>query len=257
MDAINLLPVKAFSDNYIWLARHDAADSVVIVDPGDAEPVLRMLETLALTPCAILITHHHHDHIGGIPGLLKHFHVPVFGPANSAIPGLTQTVREGDSVELDNGLSFNVLEVPGHTLDHIAYCGHEVVFVGDTLFAGGCGRLFEGSAEQMLQSLHKLTALADDTRVCCAHEYTLRNLEFAREVDRQNARLAERLDHVRQLRLDDRPTLPTTIDVEKKTNPFLRCQDDQVQATAAEYAGRAVTDELEAFKVIRFWKDTR
>ena len=256
MDAISLLPVKAYSDNYIWLAQHDADDGVVIVDPGDANPVLQMMEALALTPCAILITHHHYDHIDGIPELLKHFHVPVFGPANSSIPKLTETVGEGDTVELNNKLSFSVIEVPGHTVDHIAYCGHEVVFCGDTLFAGGCGRLFEGTAEQMLQSLHKLAGLTDDTRVCCAHEYTLRNLEFARQVDRQNERLAERLEAVRQMRLDDQPTLPSTIAMEKMTNPFLRCHDSQVQAAAAQYAGRAVTDELETFKIIRFWKDT-
>ena len=256
MDTISLLPVKAFSDNYIWLAQNDAAGAVIIVDPGDANPVLQVMDAMSLTPCAILITHHHLDHTGGIRELLKHFHIPVFGPANSSIPGLSETVGENDSVNLDNGLSFKVLEVPGHTLDHIAYYGHQVLFCGDTLFAGGCGRLFEGTAEQMLQSLQKLAGLMDNTQVCCAHEYTLGNLEFAHQVDTHNSQLTERLKNVRQLRHDDQPTLPSTIGMEKQTNPFLRCHDSQVQAAAAHYAGRSITSELETFKVIRFWKDT-
>ena len=258
MDEISLIPVKAFSDNYIWLAQAqgDADTGIVIVDPGDANPVLQMMNTLAITPCAVLITHHHYDHIDGIQELLKHYDVPVYGPSASFIPGLTRHVGEGDQVELDNGLVFRVLEVPGHTTDHIAYWGHQTLFCGDTLFAGGCGRLFEGSAEQMFQSLQKLAGLPDETRICCAHEYTLNNLEFALQVDTHNELLVARLEATRKVRLAGQPSLPSLLLTEKQTNPFLRCHDGRIQAAAASYANRPMADAMETFRVIRFWKDT-
>src|SRR5574339_1138134 len=189
---LHVSPIKAFSDNYIWLI-HGLTDAkkVAAVDPGDAAPVGRHLDAHGLRLSAILITHHHPDHIGGVESLLARYPVPVYGPARENIPGYPQPLRDGDRVSLaDMGMTFGVLDVPGHTAGHIAYVGHGALFCGDTLFSAGCGRLFEGTPEQMSRSLEKLAKLAPETRVYCTHEYTLANLRVAQAVEPDNLDIA-------------------------------------------------------------------
>lgn len=230
--------VPAFQDNYIWIIQDSKRQSATVVDPGDATPVIDFLNAHGLRLDAVLITHHHADHCGGLEALLHDAfernpdqHVAVYGPENKAIAGITTIVKENDKVLLHEGtLRLNVLEVPGHTADHIAYVGTNgentpVLFCGDTLFAGGCGRLFEGTAEQMWESLQKLTVLPDDTAVYCAHEYTLSNLKFAAHVLPNDPAIAQRLGHVAALRAAQQPTVPSLIGIEKQSNPFLKCRD--------------------------------
>jgi hydroxyacylglutathione hydrolase len=257
---LNVKPLPAFTDNYIWLihGRHDER-SVAVVDPGDAEPVLRELKARDLTLRAILITHHHADHVGGVKRLLHAQpggQVAVFGPAGETIPGTPRALSEGDRIELDSlGLQFEVLNVPGHTLGHIAYVGHGTVFCGDTLFSGGCGRLFEGTAEQMANSLDKLARLDGGTQVYCTHEYTLANLAFAHAVEPDNAALADYQARCRARRRQQQPTLPSTIALEHTVNPFLRCHVDTVKQAAEAYAGQKLNSTVAVFAAIRAWKD--
>lgn len=251
--------VPAFRDNYIWLL-HGAESGetrrpTAIVDPGDALPVLRAVDKHGLTPVAILITHHHSDHIGGIAELYAHFRIPVYGPAQEAIPDLTHPLREGTRVELPGLPPFEVLEVPGHTAGHIAYVGEKLLLCGDTLFAGGCGRLFEGTAAQLYSSLQKLALLSDDTWIYCAHEYTLSNLNFAREVEPDNSALQARIQQTRQLRQAGNATVPSELGMEKRTNPFLRCHIPAVVASAERSIGRSLEPGLETFAALRRWKD--
>lgn len=252
-------PVPAFRDNYIWLL--DGSESgelgrpAAIVDPGDALPVLHALDKLSLTPVAILITHHHGDHTGGIQELCARFRVPVYGPQQEAIPGISHPLREGDRVELPGFPLLEVLEVPGHTAGHIAYVGETLLFCGDTLFAGGCGRLFEGSAEQLYSSLQKLALLPGDTWIYCAHEYTLSNLNFAQAVEPDNPVLLTRIQQTRLLRQEDKATVPSQIEMEKRTNPFLRCHIPTIVASAERYAGRSLMPGAETFAALRHWKD--
>ena len=254
-----VLAVPAFKDNYIWLLNgtQDTGGGrpVAIVDPGDARPVLQALDKPDLIPVAILITHHHPDHVGGVRDLRSRFPIPVYGPAQEAIPDITHPLCEGDRVEIPGLPAFDILEVPGHTAGHIAYVGKHSLFCGDTLFAGGCGRLFEGSAAQLYSSLQKLTLLADDTWIYCAHEYTLSNLNFALAVEPDNPVLQNRIQQTRQLRQDHKITLPSRMGVEKLTNPFLRCQTPAIVAAAAHHAGLPLTPGVETFATLRRWKD--
>ncbi len=251
------IPVSAFSDNYIWLVPGPAAPrSVAIVDPGDAAPVLEALSRMELRPVAILVTHHHYDHVDGIQALRSHFDIPIYGPTRSAIPACDHPMAEGDSLTVDNGLSLTVLETPGHTLDHLAYYGDKALFCGDTLFAGGCGRLFEGTAQQMYLSLEKIRRLPDETRIYCAHEYTLGNLRFATLVEPHNRDLAVRLEETIVLRSQGRATVPSTLELEKKTNPFLRCHLPEVRQAAERFSRRPLATPQEVFAVIRYWKDS-
>ena len=212
--------IKAFNDNYIWCMQY--RDQAVVVDPGDPAPVLQYLQQNNLTLSAILITHHHHDHTGGVAELLKHFPVTVYAPANGNYDFKHHPVAEGDCLELTEvGCELTVMEVPGHTIDHVAYYNHDILFCGDTLFAGGCGRIFEGTPEMMYQSLMRLAALPAETKVYCAHEYTLSNLHFAQSVDPDNAELMQRIEIEAAKRERDEPTVPSTIGLELKTNPFL------------------------------------
>lgn len=253
---LKIEPIPAFQDNYIWCL-HDGATAWV-VDPGDAAPVEQFLAARNLRLEGILITHHHSDHVGGVAQLLhRRAPIPVFGPLNPAIENITQRLAEGDRVAL-LGLSFTVIEVPGHTLDHIAYISETtappLLFCGDTLFAAGCGRLFEGTPEQMYASLQKLSALPSATAVYCTHEYTLANLRFARAVEPDNLALQSRALSAKQLRRESQPTLPSTLALELETNPFLRANAPTVRAAALTH-GASGTGNAEIFAALRKWKD--
>ncbi len=251
---MDVLPLRAFRDNYIWVLR--SGSRVAVVDPGDADPVLDFLERERLSLSAILITHHHRDHTGGIAKLLEHTCVPVFGPADEPIPGVTVPLREPASIEVPGiGQSFQVISVPGHTLGHLAYYGANVLLCGDTLFGCGCGRLFEGTPGQMWQSLSRLAALPGDTLVYCAHEYTEANIDFARVVEADNPALPERERRVGELRERDLPSVPSTLDEERLTNPFLRAAEPAVAASASRYAGRPLDGPAEVFAALRQWKN--
>lgn len=246
-------PVRAFEDNYIWVLRDGPVAAVV--DPGDGEPVLEFLDREGLSLSAILATHHHGDHVGGNEELLARWRVPVFGPRDPRIDTVTHPVGEGDEIEVPRlGLRMRVLEIPGHTRTHIGYYGSPGLFCGDTLFACGCGRLFEGTPQQMVQSLDKLAALPDETLVYCAHEYTLSNIRFALAVEPGNAALHERAGHERATRERDAPTLPSRIGLEKATNPFLRCTAPEVVAAARRH-DPAAAERVAVFAAIREWKN--
>lgn len=251
-------PVRAFADNYIWMILNDARSQCAIVDPGDAEPVIRWLEREGVEPVSILITHHHGDHVGGIKSLLARYPaLEVYGPASERIPAITHSLGEGDVVHLDGlGVEFQVLDVPGHTAGHIAYLGEGALFCGDTLFAGGCGRVFDGTFQQLCASLKKIRALPEDTLVYCAHEYTLDNLGFAKWVEPDNPDLQVRDDEDMALQERGIPTVPSRLSLEMATNPFLRFDVPAVIQRAEEQAGRSLAGDCEVFTVLRQWKDS-
>jgi hydroxyacylglutathione hydrolase len=254
---MQVFAVPAFSDNYLWMLVNGR--SAVVVDPGDAAPVAAFLEERDLTLTAILATHHHGDHVGGLTALANRWKCPVFGPAHEAIAGLTRTLVEGDSVEVPGlGEAFDVLDVPGHTAGHIAYVRRgepPMVFCGDTLFACGCGRLFEGTPAQMVGSLAKLKALRPDTLAYCAHEYTMSNIRFAEAVEPSNAALRERKAREAAKRARNEPTVPMRIAEELQTNPFLRWDAPEVIASASRHAGRPLHSPIEVFATVREWKN--
>ncbi|HEY8069625.1 MAG TPA: hydroxyacylglutathione hydrolase [Burkholderiales bacterium] len=251
---LEIVPLPAFQDNYIWTLRD--GKSAAVVDPGEARPVKEYLAREGLTLAAILATHHHPDHVGGIAELVAMKKVPVFGPKGEPIPELTHPVGQGDEAEIPSlKAKFSVLDIPGHTRAHVAYYGLESLFCGDTLFACGCGRVFEGTPAQMLASLSKLAALPDETRVYCGHEYTLANIKFARAVDPGNAALAAREERAKAQRAAGRPTLPSTLGEERATNPFLRCAEPVVIDSANKYLGGRIGDPVSVFAAIREWKN--
>ena len=255
MSSYQVSPVRAFTDNYIWTIRDTS--HAIVVDPGDAKPVEAYLAQEKLELAAILITHHHNDHIGGVKQLVADRKIPVYGPHDERIPDASQRLREGESITLPHfNIRLTVLEVPGHTKSHIAYHGDGMLFCGDTLFAAGCGRLFEGTPAQMHDSLNKFMRLPDDTRVYCTHEYTLSNIKFARAADPHNQALADWDARARALREVDTPTVPTTIGLERATNPFVRCNDSGVIATASQRAGKPLGDPVSVLGVIREWKNS-
>jgi hydroxyacylglutathione hydrolase len=251
---LEVSPVRAFSDNYIWLIRAPGQpDAAVVVDPGQAGPVDEALEQLGLSLLAILVTHYHFDHVGGVAELAATHGARVFGPAHERLPCEAQLLDDGDHVRLaELGLDFLVMAIPGHTLGHIAYYGHGALFCGDTLFSGGCGRLFEGTAEQMLDSLDRIAALPDETRIYCAHEYTLGNLRFAASVEPGNAEVIDALNATRER---DAITLPSELGRERSINPFLRCRLPSVRSAAEAHVGRTLARPSEVFAAVRSWKD--
>lgn len=251
-----VIPVPAFTDNYIWLI--DNGDgTALVVDPGDSDPVDAALETRGLSLAAILITHHHFDHVGGLAALKERHDCRVYGPHNPSISGIDTRLNDGDQVAVGR-YHFDILAVPGHTLDHIAYvCRHTtppLLFCGDTLFAGGCGRLFEGTPAAMHASLSRLAALPPETLVYCAHEYTLANLAFALAAEPDNDALVQRQAQAAVLRDAGQPTLPSTIALERATNPFLRSAEVSLQR-GLRASGRTADDALSAFAALRSWKD--
>lgn len=254
MNNIDIVPVRAFQDNYIWIMRRGG--NAAVVDPGDAQPVLDYLCAQKLALTAILNTHHHADHVGGNAGLLRHYQAPVYGPYDERIATVSHRLREGDHFTLAAyGLEFSVLEIPGHTRTHIAFHGGGMLFCGDTLFACGCGRLFEGTPQQMHASLAKLAALPNATRIYCGHEYTVANLRFAKAAEPANPEIAIWEREAAAQRAKNEPTLPSTIAREKTANPFLRCDQPGVIATASQYAGKPLTDPASVLGAIREWKN--
>jgi len=254
---LEIQPVPAFSDNYIWLLRERGTNRACVVDPGDAAPVVAALDELQLELDSILVTHHHYDHVGGLPALIDHYAPTVYGPENPAIAGISRTLRAGDTLEV-LGTVFSVLAVPGHTLDHIAYFHRgtpPLLFCGDTLFAGGCGRVFEGDPAMMLASLESLASLPGETRVYCAHEYTLGNLAFARAAEPDNAALRARSAAAEQTRARGEPTVPSELSLELATNPFLRCAQPELQESLRAQGRLRGDSPVAVFTAVRGWKD--
>jgi len=252
-------PLPAFDDNYIWLLRQESSDQALVVDPGDEEAVIAHLEGESLTLAAILLTHHHQDHIGGVDDLLARWpQARVFGPRDRRIPAVTDLVGEGDTIN-PPGLEgyFQVLAVPGHTATHIAYLGAGALFCGDTLFAAGCGRVFDGTFDQLAASLARIARLPPETLIYCAHEYTLANLGFAAWVEPGNPALATRTASIHSLRKAGQPTVPSTLAEELATNPFLRTSVPTVKAAAEAFAGTTLDTGAQVFASLRRWKDER
>lgn len=254
---ISITPIHAFQDNYIWLCQNKKTQSSFVVDPGDAKPVLDYLHTNHLRLCYILLTHHHHDHTGGVKELKKQTSAIVYGPKQSPFPLIDYTLEENDTIDLKEiPIKLSIMEIPGHTLDHIAYFNSELIFCGDTLFSGGCGRIFEGTPEQMYHSLEKIQNLPDSTQVYCAHEYTLSNLNFAKNIEPSNRNLLNYIEKIKILREQNQPSLPSSIGLEKSINPFLRCTEKEVITNAMNYDGQKLNTQIETFAAIRRWKDT-
>jgi hydroxyacylglutathione hydrolase len=254
---LKITPLHAFDDNYIWCIETQESDHFVVVDPGDASVVTSYALKIQKKLSAILVTHHHGDHTGGVAQLTAHYRdIPVYGPENSPYQGITHTLKEYCNVNI-LGVNFNVMEIPGHTLDHIAYFNHqqEILFCGDTLFLAGCGRVFEGTPKQMHHSLSKIMELPPTTRAYPTHEYSLANLEFAMAVDENNAALKLVQKKCKDKRSASQVTLPTTLAQEAAINPFLRVDNKAVIASANKYKANELHHPSEVFAALRQWKN--
>ncbi|MCY7297008.1 hydroxyacylglutathione hydrolase [Alteromonas sp. a30] len=258
---LQISPILAFDDNYIWCIENN--QNAYVVDPGDASPVMQYLEEKQLSLKGILVTHHHPDHIGGIKALMqwqaanKQPELHIVTPDTERYVFATQKVNDGDVVELkDLTTSLKVMQVPGHTLDHIAYVNDSALFSGDTLFSGGCGRLFEGDAKQMQSNFARFNALSDDIKVYCAHEYTAANMAFAKAVWPQNAAIDDYLDWVASQRQQEIPTIPSNIALEKKINPFMNAHSNELKKNVEQHFNNSYTSPTDVFAALRQWKDT-
>ena len=251
---MEIIGLRAFADNYIWALR--ANGHVVVVDPGDAGPVITHLEQSGDKLGAVLITHHHHDHAGGLLELIERFAVPAYGPAVEQIPGVTHQVRGGESIVVPGiNTSFDILDVGGHTRGHVAYYHSKHLFCGDALFVLGCGRLFEGTAQQMADSLQRMASLPRDTKTYCAHEYTHINLPFALSVEPNNPILQERALRLKSNIDAGIPTVPALMGEELDCNPFLRCTVPEVMASARNFRGNELHNPVEVFAALRAWRN--
>jgi len=252
----NIIAIPAFNDNYIWMIVHPTSRQAVVVDPGEAAPVLQLLQEENLKLAAILITHHHWDHTNGIEQIIARHPAPVYAPRKDNIYYSDHPVEGTELVEIPSAeLNFEVVDIPGHTLGHIAYIGHNWAFTGDTLFTGGCGRLFEGTPDQLYHSLCTLAKLPPETHVYCGHEYTTANLRFAQLVEPVNLKLQERIAETDRVRSRGMPTVPSTIALELLTNPFLRCHLPEVKSVVENYCGEPLADNVAVFAALRRWKD--
>lgn len=251
----NVFAIPAFNDNYIWCI-HDN-EYACVVDPGDVKPVMRALKEKGLKLTGILVTHHHHDHTGGIQELLETYpEITVYGPVNPKIKEIHKRLSQGDCIKITRPeIELKILETPGHTMDHIVFYNQNLVFCGDTLFSAGCGRMFEGTPDVFYQSLQKLAALPEQTKVYCTHEYTLANLAFAIHVDSSNATLHEYFDWAKKQRQQNQITLPSSIETQKKINPFLRCDDPNIKQNIEKIMNLSTQSEIEVFAALRKCKD--
>lgn len=259
---LNVLHACAFEDNYIWFATagvkstpDGGKNTCIIVDPGDADAAESGLQKYQLHPVAIFCTHRHGDHVGGVPELADKYGIPVYGPASESIRGVTHPLEGGETVDIEGIGRFQVLFTPGHTAGHIVYICGNALFCGDTLFLSGCGRLFDGTARQLFESLQLLAALPGNTRVYCTHEYTLSNMAFAQVVEPDNSSLRQALGEYRQLRQQDRPTPPSTIERELTVNPFMRTDHATVRAAVEHHVGHSLQQQVDVFTELRRWKD--
>ncbi len=252
-----VIPIPAFKDNYIWVGICRALNQAIVIDPGDGLATWHFLRDHHLNLVTILITHKHQDHTGGVDFLLHHYpNIPVYGKKIENMPSVNAFVEEGDRVEIDGwSMSFQVIAVPGHTLGHVCYYMPGVLFCGDTLFGAGCGRVFEGTFEQMYHSLTKLSSLPPDTLVYCAHEYTLSNLKFAHHLDPDNQAIRNRILETKSLLSRNKPSIPFTISLEKTTNPFLRCKEENIIKTVEDHSDQILRDDVAVFREMRKWKD--
>lgn len=250
-------PIKILEDNYVWSIQKSNSPYLVIVDPGEAEPVLEYINQHHLTLAAILLTHHHLDHTGGVTGILERYpNTPVYGSRKDEVPGMNYFIEEGDLIDLPKlDLNFKVMEIPGHTHGHVAYLHKNMLFSGDVLFSSGVGKIFEGTALQMFQSLEKLKQLPTDTLIYAAHEYTLANIVFAQTVDSKNEALERRRLSVEELRKNDLPSLPVSLETELQTNPFLRCDVPSIMTSVQSHCGIKLSSPLAIFTHLRLWKD--
>ena len=247
-------PIKAFTDNYIWLVSTN--EGSIVIDPGESKNIQKLIDNNTIDLKGILITHHHYDHTNGLSELVKKNELEVYGPVNN-IDGINHRLTDKDKISII-GIDFDVISIPGHTLDHIGFysanANNPILFCGDTLFAGGCGKIFEGTYEQMFNALKKITKLPINTNIYCGHEYTLSNLKFALEADDTNKELIEEFKKVKNKINSNIPSLPTTLDKELKVNPFLRCDNINIQNKIIEKF-KVSNNELEVFTALRKWKD--
>jgi len=253
---MHIHPIPILKDNYVWVLMDDKEHTAIIIDPGDAKPVIAFLKQHHLSLLAILITHHHWDHTNGIADILREYPAPVYGPAHENIVEMTHALHDNETFQIPGfPHAITAIDIPGHTAGHIAYHVENALFCGDTLFAAGCGRLFEGTPAQMAASLEKIMSLSDDTKIYCAHEYTLNNLRFAEVVEPDNQEITERIQRVTDLRNNHKPSLPSTLREEKATNPFLRCDSAELKANVEKHAGVSLENTVAVFAALRKWKD--